>query len=46
MVNAGNISGRQICMLLYEQGVLDMNDENSRYASLASGGLGAYEFMV
>lgn len=46
MVNAGNISGRQICMLLYEQGVLDMNDENSKYASLASGGLGAYEFMV
>lgn len=46
MVNAGNISGRQICMLLYEQGVLDMNDENSRYASLSSGGLGAYEFMV
>lgn len=46
MVNAGNISGRQICMLLYEQGVLDINDENSRYASLASGGLGAYEFMV
>ena len=46
MVNSGNISGRQICMLLYEQGVLDMNDENSRYASLASGGLGAYEFMV
>lgn len=46
MVNAGNISGRQICMLLYEQGVLDMNDENSRYASLAAGGLGAYEFMV
>lgn len=46
MVNAGNISGRQICMLLYEQGVLDMNNENSRYASLASGGLGAYEFMV
>ena len=46
MVNAGNISGRQICMLLYEQGVLDMNDENSRYASLASGGLGSYEFMV
>ena len=46
MVNAGNISGRQICMLLYEQGILDMNDENSRYASLASGGLGAYEFMV
>ena len=46
MVDAGNISGRQICMLLYEQGVLDMDDENSRYASLASGGLGAYEFMV
>ena len=46
MVNAGSISGRQICMLLYEQGVLDMNSETSRYSSLSSGSLGAYDFMV
>ena len=46
MINAGSISGRQVCMLLYEQGVLDMNAEDSRYAALSSGSLGAYEFMV
>ena len=32
MINSGSISGRQVCMLLYEQGVLDMNSENSRYS--------------
>ena len=46
MINDGSISGRQVCMLLYEQGVLDMNAEDSRYAALSSGSLGAYEFMV
>lgn len=46
MVNSGDVSGRQICMLLYEQGVLDMDAEDSRYSSLASGSLGAYEFMT
>ena len=40
------ISGRQVCMLLYEQGVLDMNSENSRYSALAAGSLGAYDFMT
>ena len=28
MINAGSISGRQVCMLLYEQGVLDMNADD------------------
>lgn len=46
MINSGSISGRQVCMLLYEQGVLDMNSENSRYSALAAGGLGAYDFMT
>ena len=46
MINAGSISGRQVCMLLYEQGVLDMNSENSRYSALAAGSLGAYDFMT
>ena len=32
-------------MLLYEQGVLDMNADDSRYQSLSSGSMGAYEFM-
>ena len=35
MINAGSISGRQVCMLLYEQGVLDMNADDSKYQSLA-----------
>ena len=46
MINSGSISGRQVCMLLYEQGVLDMNSENSRYSALAAGNLGAYDFMT
>ena len=46
MINSGSISGRQVCMLLYEQGVLDMNSENSRYSALAAGSLGAYEFIT
>ena len=46
MINSGSISGRQVCMLLYEQGVLDMNSENSRYSALAAGSLGAYDFMA
>jgi len=46
MINSGSISGRQVCMLLYEQGVLDMNSENSRYSELAAGSLGAYDFMT
>ncbi len=35
MINAGSISGRQVCMLLYEQGVLDMNADDSKYQSLS-----------
>lgn len=46
MINSGSISGRQVCMLLYEQGVLDINSENSRYSALAAGSLGAYDFMT
>lgn len=46
MINSGSISGRQVCMLLYEQGVLDMNSENSKYSALAAGSLGAYDFMT
>lgn len=46
MINSGSILGRQVCMLLYEQGVLDMNSENSRYSALAAGSLGAYDFMT
>ena len=45
MINAGSISGRQVCMLLYEQGVLDINADDSKYQALVSGSMGAYEFM-
>lgn len=45
MINSGSISGRQVCMLLYEQGFLSMDDENSRYSALVSGTMSAYDFM-
>ncbi len=46
MIDDGNISGRQICMLLFEQGTLDPNAEGSNYQALASGSMSAYNFMV
>lgn len=42
MVDAGSISGRQICMLLFEQDVL-VNDAD--YQALSSGRMSAYDFM-
>ena len=38
------ISGEELCLVLYEQGILDKNDDS--YESLASGALGGYDFMV
>lgn len=38
------ISGQEICLVLYEQGVLDKNDDD--YENLASGAMGAYDFMI
>lgn len=44
MIQSGSVSGKQICMMLYDQGVLSTEDED--YASLQSGQLSAYSFMV
>ena len=42
MIQNGNISGRQVCMLLFEQGIID-ND--SEYEALKRGSLSSYDFM-
>ncbi|MGO5541989.1 penicillin-binding transpeptidase domain-containing protein [Blautia sp. HCP3S3_H10_1] len=44
MLLEDTISGQEICLVLYEQGVLDKND--GTYESLASGAMGAYDFMI
>ena len=38
------ITGQQLCLVLYDQGVLSKEDE--AYANLASGATSAYDFMV
>lgn len=38
------ISGQELCLVLYEQGVL--SKEDSTYESLASGAMSAYDFMI
>ena len=44
MLQVDTISGQEICLVLYEQGVLDKNDDD--YENLASGAMGAYDFMI
>ncbi len=44
MVNAGTISGQQICLLLFDQGVLDYDD--ATVSGLASGSLSSYSFIM
>lgn len=43
MIKAGTVSGRELCMILYEQGVLPMDE--TQYNNLASGAVGAYDFL-
>lgn len=43
MIKSGVLSGRAICLLLYDQGVLSKEDGD--YASLSNGSLGAYDFI-
>ncbi|MCD7866126.1 MAG: peptidoglycan glycosyltransferase [Clostridiales bacterium] len=38
-----NISGSQLCLILFEQGVLDMDEE--AYSALENGTVGAYAFL-
>lgn len=42
MIKSGSITGRQVCLMLYEQGILDTKDKE--YKSLAAGTMSAYDF--
>ena len=44
MLQEDSISGQELCLVLYEQGVLSKDD--GVYESLASGTVGAYDFMI
>lgn len=44
MLENETISGEEICLLLYDQGVLDAEDDED-YEALASGSMSAYSFM-
>lgn len=44
MLHEDTISGQELCLVLYEQGILSKDDES--YESLASGAMGAYDFMI
>ena len=44
MLQEDTLSGQEICLVLYEQGIL--SKEDSAYSALASGSLTSYNFMV
>lgn len=44
MLHEDMISGQELCLVLYEQGILSKEDDT--YEALASGAMGAYDFMV
>ena len=44
MISSGSISGWEVCMMLYEQGVLEPS--GSAYEGLSSGRMSAYDFMI
>ena len=43
MIQNGQITGRQICMMLYEQGILEYDE--TQYQNLARGAVTAYDFI-
>jgi len=43
LVSSGAVSGRQVCLMLFDQGVLAANDAD--YANLNSGKTGSYDFL-
>lgn len=43
MIKAGTITGRDLCMTLYEQEILEYDE--AQYNALASGAVGAYDFL-
>lgn len=44
MIKDRDLKGKQICLLLYDQGVLDKKEDKD-YDSLSKGGLSAYKFI-
>lgn len=44
MVQKNEITGQQICLILFEQGVVDFDDDT--YARIANGNLNAYSFIL
>lgn len=44
MLLEDTVSGQELCLVLYEQGVLSKDDNT--YEALASGSMGAYDFMI
>ena len=45
MIRSNELSGRNVCMLLYDQGVLNKK-KDKEYTSLKNGKTSAYDFMV
>ena len=43
MLIEGSLTGTEVCLLLYDQGILTMNTDD--YNSLSSGATGAYDFI-
>lgn len=43
MIKAGSVTGRQVCLMLYEQGVLP--EDADMYNRLLTGSIGPYEFI-
>ena len=44
MIRDNSLSGKEVCMLLYEQGILPADDEDK--AAVESGQMSAYQFMM
>lgn len=43
MIMEGSLSGADVCLLLYDQGILEQDDDH--YGLLASGSISAYDFI-
>ena len=43
MIQEGQLSGRDVCLLLFDQGILEYNEEE--YNQLSSGSISAYDFI-
>ena len=44
MIQNYQISGKDICLLLFDQGILKMNEED--YSALENGAVSAYDFIM